>query len=100
MMDSLRSATRHTMFDQWLDATLRPMPDPAAATVQEEQPQVCQSLVHVQPGHPDQGSGRQPQRSEAQLLVHSIHKLINVLPCAEGPKKVDSATLPPLAWIG
>eukprot|EP00891_Asterochloris_glomerata_P008539 jgi/Astpho2/8539/Aster-05573 len=36
MMDSLRSATRHTMFDQWLDATLRPMPDSAAATVQEQ----------------------------------------------------------------
>ena len=51
MMDSLRSATRHTMFDQWLDATLRPLPDPAAALVQEQQ-QVCQTLASVQPGHP------------------------------------------------
>ena len=86
MMDSLRSATRHTMFDQWLDATLRPMPDPAAAAVQEQQ-QVCQSLVSVQPGQPDKGSGRQPQSPDAQLLVHCMHNLTNALPYAEGPER-------------
>ena len=33
MMESLRSATRNTGFERWLDATLRPQPqaDPPAA---------------------------------------------------------------------
>ena len=99
MMDSLRSATRHTMFDQWLDATLQPMPDPAAAAVQEQH-QVWYSLVSVQPGHPDKGSGQRPQCPDAQLLMHCMHNLIGALPHAEGLETVDSATLPPLAWLG
>ncbi len=36
MMDSLRSATRNTGFERWLDATLRPRD--SASSVQEESP--------------------------------------------------------------
>ena len=73
MMDSLRSATRHTMFDQWLDATLRPMPDSAAATVQE-QLQVCQSLVSVQPDHPE------VLRSTATMLRSMAASALHIQP--------------------
>ena len=37
MMDSLRSATQNTMFEQWLDATMRPTLQPKQDTPQQHQ---------------------------------------------------------------
>ena len=41
MMDSLRGATQNTMFEQWLDATMRPPVQPTSNPLQS--PQVCKS---------------------------------------------------------
>lgn len=37
MMDSLRGATQNTMFEQWLDATMRPPMQPTPTSVQPPQ---------------------------------------------------------------
>ena len=36
-MESLRSATQNTMFEQWLDATMRPALDPKPDKLQHQQ---------------------------------------------------------------
>lgn len=40
MMESLRSATRNTGFERWLDATLRPSPQADAPTLPDDSPKV------------------------------------------------------------
>ena len=40
MMESLRSATRNTGFERWLDATLRPPPQADAPALQGDSPKV------------------------------------------------------------
>jgi len=37
MMESLRSATQNTMFEQWLDATMRPAVQPKQDKLQQQQ---------------------------------------------------------------
>ena len=52
MMESLRSATRNTGFEQWLDATLRPQPQadvPALPT--GDSPKVPAPFSYLQRQH-------------------------------------------------
>ena len=37
MMDSLRSATQNTMFEQWLDATMKPALEPKQDRLHQQQ---------------------------------------------------------------
>ncbi len=45
MMDSLRSATQNTMFEQWLDATMKPALEPKQDRLHQQQ--VLHLLRHM-----------------------------------------------------
>ncbi|DBB01633.1 hypothetical protein WJX77_010630 [Trebouxia sp. C0004] len=47
MMDSLRSATQNTMFEQWLDATMKPVLEPKQHQLHQQQVSNSQSLDDV-----------------------------------------------------
>ncbi|KAA6419094.1 MAG: hypothetical protein FRX49_10834 [Trebouxia sp. A1-2] len=47
MMDSLRSATQNTMFEQWLDATMKPALEPKQDRLHQQQVSNSQSLDDV-----------------------------------------------------
>jgi len=50
MMESLRSATRNTGFERWLDATLRPQPSADLPTLAGDSPKVLAlSCIPLQP---------------------------------------------------
>ena len=47
MMDSLRSATQNTMFEQWLDATMKPALEPKQDRLHQQQVLHLLCYMHV-----------------------------------------------------
>lgn len=58
MMDSLRGATQNTMFEQWLDATMRPSVQPTSSPLPP--PQVSKSSFSLSGLNPCMGCAKWP----------------------------------------
>ena len=78
MMDSLRNASRNTMFERWLESAMQP---PASSQAQGQAQAADEQAAAAQPAHAPQ----QPVRGAVSAAEQEQQELADFLPARDEP---------------